>query len=887
MYQTIKNPLTDRNISIYGKKGRELLARYIDTFQRGGAKCKGLRLNPCKKELDCNWGVPVGGKKPNKCYEVSKPKLEVTPIDKKPSFYLYDNKLSITDKECKKLRMKPCKDTVGCTWGKPPGTTKNRCHIYPSTLTSSVSGLKDSQRKELVPARKEIESINPKILTKQLYTILTNQDISTNKRNNEVLSLLEIGAEPDGYKDTDYGSTPLLWASSLGYYFIIENLLKYGADINFKNNVGNSALIYACTLGYDNIVSLLLSYKPELNLLGEKGIPPLLEAIEKGYYKITVSLLKNGAIVNIEDKDGWNGIMIAAIRGDIKMMKLLIKHDINVNHRDNTGGSALLHVSNEGDTEIVDILIRHGADTDFQDKDGWSALMMASSSSNYDIVSKLLEYGADVNLINNNGKSALDFAISRENNEVISILKSYGAYKGSLIEFSKYKDLGKETLKKYGYIRNYHEYIEKWISIQNIGNHNFNEERRFLLPKKDDICMKQQIDKSKLTPNIYPPNTEWPIKYQCILPKKYNQKSAQKVKVYQESCEESVPIKSSETKEKDFLTKCELYYSTSKRECLCVDKNRIRNFRGSELATEINTAGGKFKFNLLDTIPIMREKWRKGQKSIVMKENLHCQVLFSYDPTKQEGLRKQLYILSAIGNVDVDIWHPEYEEQFKKIYNQYIYFSEEYDKLILCGHSMGAVLSLRIGYYIWVHNPELFNEKCIVLGTCPYKWRPSMDDIDYNIKYTEESMIEYEDKKNVVIFYAAVSILPGYKDYPRKKKWKLRADKAILATINDSFMNEPIGLRKNYPGLYLSIIPEEDSVNWRTMLLLKSLPTYRGKNDEQILTSTEDSIAIINKTASSSEVVDDENLYDIWKSDDNLHDWLNYSSRLIYLLDII
>lgn len=56
----------------------------------------------------------------------------------------------------------------------------------------------------------------------------------------------------------------------------------------------------------------------------------------------------------------------------------------------------------------------------------------------------------------------------------------------------------------------------------------------------------------------------------------------------------------------------------------------------------------------------------------------------------------------------------------------------------ICGHSMGCVLSLNLGYLLHSINPVYFKEKIVVIGSGPYKWLPANAD--------------FENLENVIVF---------------------------------------------------------------------------------------------------------------------------------------
>ena len=76
----------------------------------------------------------------------------------------------------------------------------------------------------------------------------------------------------------DYGETPLMLASGLNRYHMIEYLLDNGADINRQNDDNNTALIIAIASGNIDAVEILLQYNPDINISGEHQYTALMMA---------------------------------------------------------------------------------------------------------------------------------------------------------------------------------------------------------------------------------------------------------------------------------------------------------------------------------------------------------------------------------------------------------------------------------------------------------------------------------------------------------------------------------------------------------------------------------------------------------------------------------
>jgi serine/threonine-protein phosphatase 6 regulatory ankyrin repeat subunit B len=157
----------------------------------------------------------------------------------------------------------------------------------------------------------------------------------------------------------------------------VRCLVKAGADVNLRDNIGRTALMDA--------------------------------AWRIDSYAVFDCLASTGADINAKDLNGRNALMLASGSGNVKAVKDLIKLGADVNVQDNSGKTALMEAAwnftDESSREVVAELVKSGADVNVQDNEGESALMYAYN----DVVKmeELIKAGANVNLQNNEGKTVL------------------------------------------------------------------------------------------------------------------------------------------------------------------------------------------------------------------------------------------------------------------------------------------------------------------------------------------------------------------------------------------------------------------------------------------------------------------------------------------------
>jgi len=200
-------------------------------------------------------------------------------------------------------------------------------------------------------------------------------------------------------------------------------------------------------------------------------------------------------------------------------------------------------------------------------------------------------------------------------------------------------------------------YINDWIALENIALHPFG--KKYLLPLSEE-------------------DTQDP----CIL------KSS-------EDCNDS---------------NCTIYESTKKKK-KCVSKRRIQRFEATEKAPIITGKNGK-KYKLVSSKKqtiFFNDKTKKIFFDIYYHIFLskHLYILFSKGYSSNEDEFTNIGIQNLL-NPLVDLLIQD---------NNYLH-SEQ--KIILCGHSLGCVLSFYTGMMILERNPDFFYSKIVIVGSAPF-----------------------------------------------------------------------------------------------------------------------------------------------------------------------
>lgn len=109
--------------------------------------------------------------------------------------------------------------------------------------------------------------------------------------------LLERGCDPNKFLNEE---SPLIKAvkSMRNNTDILDILLKYGADVNYKDIFGNTALFYAKNT---NTLNKLVLYGANVNELNNKYHSPLYYAIENYRHDLVRAILNFGPVIDVHD----------------------------------------------------------------------------------------------------------------------------------------------------------------------------------------------------------------------------------------------------------------------------------------------------------------------------------------------------------------------------------------------------------------------------------------------------------------------------------------------------------------------------------------------------------------------------------------------------------
>ena len=219
---------------------------------------------------------------------------------------------------------------------------------------------------------------------------------------------------------------------------MIEFLAKRGADVNEifddEDETITTPLNIAIAINRPDIVRILLKYGADPNHRDCRERTPLFYSVIMGN-KISRLLLSYGADPNLQDASNRTPLMLALIDGgsDGDVIKSLLEFGADPNIQDKEGLTALMWsiISNTRETEfMIEALIRTGG---FRAKgwETWYAIseiyVAAKREMQLHNINILLKNGTDLNIRNQNGMTALSYAITNFDDEITEMLLKAGA----------------------------------------------------------------------------------------------------------------------------------------------------------------------------------------------------------------------------------------------------------------------------------------------------------------------------------------------------------------------------------------------------------------------------------------------------------------------------
>ena len=206
---------------------------------------------------------------------------------------------------------------------------------------------------------------------------------------------------------------------------IIEALLKWGVDVNARDDDGNTPLALAAQLGLEDIVIILLDASANVNVKSDTGNTPFALALERNRYRLMDILSDWGA--DIDTENNCLLLLEASRRGYAGIVDRLLQQGVDPNTENGILERPLSLAATYGHTRIVELLIQRNVVVDSRDIHDRTPLMAAAASGCWQTTVEFLFQGADINAINESGRTPLTEAAESGHYDILELLLKFGA----------------------------------------------------------------------------------------------------------------------------------------------------------------------------------------------------------------------------------------------------------------------------------------------------------------------------------------------------------------------------------------------------------------------------------------------------------------------------
>jgi len=226
----------------------------------------------------------------------------------------------------------------------------------------------------------------------------------------EILNLVDKGADVNAQADDWLKNTPLIWAVRKRLSEVCLKLIDKGADVNAQNKKGDTPLILAGNKGLSEVCLKLIDKGADVNAQNKDGYTPLDSAASSGLSEVCLMLIDKGSDVNVKDAYGSTALNSAASSRLSEVCLKLIDKGTDVNAQAEIWGAALIHAARASLSEVCLKLIDNGADVNANNERSDTPLIWAAWRGLSDVCFKLIDKGADVNARNKDGYTPLIWA---------------------------------------------------------------------------------------------------------------------------------------------------------------------------------------------------------------------------------------------------------------------------------------------------------------------------------------------------------------------------------------------------------------------------------------------------------------------------------------------
>jgi len=180
------------------------------------------------------------------------------------------------------------------------------------------------------------------------------------------------------------GDSVFTIACKFGHKKIVRKCLKWGLDMNYKNDEGQTGVMLATMQGHAEMAEFLVTNKADVSIVvNNKNL--LHWACEMGMEGVTMALVHRGMSVIEPCASQSNRLPLhfaVSKRFNVEVLKLLLKQNlVDVHCQDDLGNTALHIAASNGHDDAVRMLIDDGAGIECANSEGYSPWRCALNHS--------------------------------------------------------------------------------------------------------------------------------------------------------------------------------------------------------------------------------------------------------------------------------------------------------------------------------------------------------------------------------------------------------------------------------------------------------------------------------------------------------------------------
>jgi cytohesin len=196
----------------------------------------------------------------------------------------------------------------------------------------------------------------------------------------------------------------------------VEQLLKAGADPNFRDEDNRTPLHFAAKRGDTAVVATLRIRRIDPNMRYDDS---------NIWHKELVPFFTRRADLDVWDCNNQTPLHFASEQGHVAVVSVFLNEGACQDIRDHNHQTPLHLAAKQGHVAVVSVFLAKGAnlDLDFRDKDGKTPLCLAVEKGYVPIVTALLAKGANPNVCYKNGKTLLMQAYELGDTDILTLLR--------------------------------------------------------------------------------------------------------------------------------------------------------------------------------------------------------------------------------------------------------------------------------------------------------------------------------------------------------------------------------------------------------------------------------------------------------------------------------